>query len=132
MVTMKIYPFRRKSKDSLITIPCKVGNDNIALALDTGASHTTFDLTQMLMLGYNISDAIRMEQVETGGGIVETYVFVLKQLSCLGITRHNIEISAYDFFAFNIVAEFDGVLGLDFFDDVKFCIDLKQEEIIIP
>jgi hypothetical protein len=128
---MRKYPFKRKDKDSLITVPCRIGIDTIALALDTGASHTTFDLTQILMLGYSVTDAIRMERVKTGGGTVETYVFVLKQLTCLGITRTNIEVSAYDFFAFNIVADFDGVLGLDFFEDVKFCIDLKQKEINI-
>ena len=128
---MRKYPFKRKDKGSLITVPCRIGIDTIALALDTGASHTTFDLTQILMLGYSVTDAIRMERVETGGGTVETYVFVLKQLTCLGITRTNIEVSAYDFFAFNIVADFDGVLGLDFFEDVKFCIDLKQKEINI-
>ncbi len=81
------------------------------------------------MLGYKVSDAIRMEQVETGGGLVEMYVFEISQLTCLGITRNSIEVSAYDFFAFNIVADFDGVLGLDFFEDLKFCIDLKQKEI---
>jgi len=75
---MRKYPFKRKGKDSLITVPCRIGIDTIALALDTGASHTTFDLTQILMLGYSVTDAIRMERVETGGGIVETYVFVLK------------------------------------------------------
>lgn len=128
---MRKYPFKRKDKGSLITVPCRIGIDTIALALDTGASHTTFDLTQILMLGYSVTDAIRMERVKTGGGTVETYVFVLKQLTCLGITRTNIEVSAYDFFAFNIVADFDGVLGLDFFEDVKFCIDLKQKEINI-
>ena len=128
---MRKYPFKRKDKDSLITVPCRIGIDTIALAFDTGASHTTFDLTQILMLGYSVTDAIRMERVKTGGGTVETYVFVLKQLTCLGITRTNIEVSAYDFFAFNIVADFDGVLGLDFFEDVKFCIDLKQKEINI-
>lgn len=72
-----------------------------------------------------------MEQVETGGGIVETYVFILPSITCLGITRQNIEVSAYDFFAFNIVADFDGVLGLDFLEDIKFCVDLKQKEITI-
>lgn len=126
---MKKYPFKRTTRDSLIIIPCKVGIDTIALALDTGASHTVFDLTQILMLGYKVSDAIRMEQVETGGGLVEMYVFEISQLTCLGITRNSIEVSAYDFFAFNIVADFDGVLGLDFFEDLKFCIDLKQKEI---
>jgi predicted aspartyl protease len=131
VVAIKKFPFKRKDKDSLITIPCRVGIDTIALALDTGASHTTFDLTQILMLGYSISDSIRMEQVETGGGIVDTYVFKLNELRCLGITRSNIEVSAYDFFAFDIVADFDGVLGLDFFEDVKFCVDLQQTEITI-
>ena len=67
MVVVKKYPFKRKTKDSLITIPCKVGIDTIALALDTGASHTTFDLTQILMLGYSISYAVRMEQVNWWG-----------------------------------------------------------------
>ena len=87
---MRKYPFKRKDKDSLITVPCRIG-------IDTIASHTTFDLTQILMLGYSVTDAIRMERVKTGGGTVETYVFVLKQLTCLGITRTNIEVSAYDF-----------------------------------
>ena len=126
---MKKYPFKRKTQDSLITIPCKMGIDTIALALDTGASHTTFDLTQILMLGYEVKDAIRTEQVETGGGIVNTHVFILKEMTCLGITKRNIEVSAYDFFAFNIVADFDGVLGLDFFENVKFCVDMQQKEI---
>ena len=128
---MKKYPFKRKNGDSLITIPGRIGIDTIALALDTGASHATFDLTQILMLGYSIKEAVRMEQVETGGGIVETYVFILPSITCLGITRQNIEVSAYDFFAFNIVADFDGVLGLDFLEDIKFCVDLKQKEITI-
>lgn len=126
---MKKYTFKRKDKESLITIPCKIGFDTIALALDTGASHTTFDLTQILMLGFEVKDAIRTEQVETAGGIVDTYVFILPQMTCLGITRQNLEVSAYDFFAFNLVADFDGVLGLDFFYDVKFCVDMSKNEI---
>ncbi|MEY4905489.1 MAG: hypothetical protein RI894_146 [Bacteroidota bacterium] len=128
---MKTYPFKRKDKDSLITIPCKMGVDTIALALDTGASHTTFDLTQILMLGYELKDSKRTEQVETGGGIVDTHVFVLREMTCLGITKQNVEVSAYDFFAFNLVADFDGVLGLDFFEGVRFCIDMSQNQIII-
>lgn len=131
MATMKKYPFKRKDGDSLIIIPCKIGMDSIALALDTGASHTTFDLTQILMLGYELKDAIRTEQVETGGGIVDTHVFVLREMTCLGITKRNIEVSAYDFFAFNLIADFDGVLGLDFFEDIKFCIDILQKQITI-
>ena len=62
---------------------------------------------------------------------MDTHVFVLREMTCLGITKRDVEVSAYDFFAFNLVADFDGVLGLDFFEDVKFCIDMSQNDITI-
>jgi len=43
----------------------------------------------------------------------------------------NFEISAYDFLGNGILAEFDGVLGLDFFAHKKICIDLQKLEITI-
>lgn len=128
---MKKFPFKRNDRESLITIPCKVGLDTIALALDTGASHTTFDLTQILMLGYDLREALRSEMVETAGGVVETHVFRIHEITCLGVTKTNFEVSAYDFFAYNLVTDFDGVLGLDFLEDIDFCIHLSTKEIVI-
>lgn len=40
-------------------------------------------------------------------------------------------VCAYDFFAHNLLTDFDGVLGLDFFKGVKFCIDMNKSEITI-
>ena len=91
----------------------------------------TFNLVQILMLGYERREAKRTEQVETDGSIVDTHVFILHEMTCLGITKRNVEVSIYDFFALNLVADFDGVLGLDFFEGVKFCIDRSKSRIII-
>ena len=128
---MKAHSFSRNSEDSLIVVPCQVDNDPLALALDTGASHTTIDLTPMLMAGYEMKDSIRSEQIETASGVIDTHVFVVKALSSLGIKRQNVEIRAYDFFAYHLLTDFDGVLGLDFFQDVKFCVDLAKNVITI-
>ncbi len=63
MVTMKTHSFKRKSTDSLIVVPCYVGYDKLALALDTGASHTTIDLTPLLLDFFeNIKFCIDMQQ----------------------------------------------------------------------
>lgn len=128
---MKKHIFKRASEDSLITIPCLLGFDNYTLALDTGASHTVMDLTPLLMSGYRMADAIDTIELETGKGIIEAYIFNIKSLSTLGITRKNINICAYDFLANQVLSEFDGVLGLDFFQTEKICIDFFENAITI-
>jgi predicted aspartyl protease len=128
---MKIHTFNRQTDDSLIVIPCKIDNDPLTLALDTGASHTTVDITPLLMAGYEMKDAIRIEKIETASGIIDTYVFRIKEFSSLDITRKNVEVCAYDFLTYHLLTDFDGVLGLDFFKDVKFCIDMHKNVITI-
>jgi Aspartyl protease len=128
---MKTHPFSRNSDDSLIVIPCKIDNDPLTLALDTGASHTTVDLTPLLMAGYEMKDAIRTEKIETASGVIDTYVFKIKKFSSLDITKYDIEICAYDFLTYHLLTDFDGVLGLDFFKDVKFCIDMHKNVVTI-
>lgn len=110
----------------MIVVPCYVGFDKLALALDTGASHTTIDLTSLLIAGYEMKDVIRTEQIETASGVIEAHVFMVKEFNSLDIKRQNIEICAYDFFEYHLITDFDGVLGLDFFKNVKFCVDMKE------
>ena len=45
--------------------------------------------------------------------------------------RNNLEICAYDFFSYQLITDFDGVLGLDFFEDNKLCIDFKKNLLTI-
>jgi predicted aspartyl protease len=131
MATLKKHTFTRPNADSLVVIPCQIDNDPLALALDTGASQTTIDLNPLLMAGYEIKNALRTVPLETASGIIEASIFVIKSLTILGITKRNIEVCAYDFFAYHLLTDFDGVIGLDFFEDVKFCVDMKNSIISI-
>jgi hypothetical protein len=128
---MKGHAFKRTNADSLIVVNCVIDEHEIALAVDSGASHTTVDLTALLIAGYEISQSLRKEEIETASGVIEAFVFKIKALSAFGVTKENIEVNAYDFFTYHLLTDFDGVLGLDFFNDRKFCIDLKNEVITI-
>ncbi len=128
---MRIERFKRETPDSLVIIKCQFPNHGFSLAIDTGASHTTIDLTTLLIAGFELKNVLRTEYLETASGVIEAYVFRVPHFTALGITRTNIEICAYDFFAHHVLVEFDGVLGLDFLGEYHFCIDFKKSEIRI-
>ncbi len=128
---MRIEKFKRASDESLVIIQCEIPNHKMAVAIDTGASHTTVDLTALLIAGFEIKDSLRVEKLETASGVIEVYVFKVAEFKALGIKKYNIEICAYDFFAHNVLCEFDGVLGIDFLSAHKICIDFKASEITI-
>jgi hypothetical protein len=128
---VRVIKFDRKTNESLVIVKCSFPNHEIDLAIDTGASHTTIDLTALQIAGYDISQSIRQIQIETAGGVIEAYVFLVNSFTSMGIIKNNFEICAYDFFAHNVLAQFDGVLGINFFDDKKICIDFINSEITI-
>lgn len=57
--------------------------------------------------------------------------FTTKSLESLGIKKNNFEICSYDFLGNGILSEYDGVLGIDFFQNNKICIDFIKSEITI-
>lgn len=123
--------FKRRTAESLIVVNCELDEHDAALALDTGASHTTIDLAALIIAGYEVSQALRTVQIETASNVIDAYIFKIKQLTAIGITRQDIEICAYDFFSYQLITDFDGVLGLDFFEDFKLCVDFKQNLLTI-
>ena len=125
------YYFELKTPDSLIDVECRLKDENFRFALDTGASHTVIDLAAIIVAGYDLQDAIRTVQLETGNGSVEGYIFKVSEFTALGIKRRNMEICSYDFFGSNVFAEIHGVLGLDFFVSKKFCIDMAKFKLTI-
>jgi len=40
-----------------------------------------------------------------------------------------LQIQIYDFLAHGIFSDYNGLLGLDFFEGTKFCIDMKENTI---
>jgi predicted aspartyl protease len=65
---MNAFPLNFSKKDGLIVTTTYINDSPFTLALDTGASHTTVDLTLLLLIGFEMKDVIRVEQLETASG----------------------------------------------------------------
>ncbi len=128
---MTSFPFTLLDGGNLILLEGMLDDDQIIWALDTAASHTIIDLTKLILAGYSVHDLGDMVQFETGKGIVEAHLVEVKKLAALGIVLENTPVSAYDFLANGILAEYDGLLGLDFFRDKKVCIDFREMVITV-
>ena len=128
---MRTHTFKRENDDALIVLPCYFNKDEFAIALDTGASHTTIDLNVLYMDGYTLADVIGTTEFEGATGTFDVYIFKIKKFTCLGITKYDMPIAAYDFLTHHLLSDFDGVLGLDFFNEHKFCIDFKKNLITL-
>jgi hypothetical protein len=65
---------------------------------------------------------------------VEAEELEVDSLSTSGQTKLHLPILIYDFLAHGILSDYDGLLGLDFFENTAFCIDMVTDtiEIIHP
>ena len=128
---MMEFKFSIDEDHNVILVDAKLNGFSTRLLLDTGASNTVIDLTTLLSTGFHFKDSIDKIKIETAKGIVEAEVFVVKQLESLGITQQKYPVTAYDFIGNGILSEFDGALGLDFFENNRICIDFIKSEITI-
>ena len=125
-----IYNFERDSESGLIFVILKLANRHkLKMVLDTAASSTTVDIAALKIAGYPIDKKIGTSMVETANGIFEVDVIEVGCLSAFGRTVHNMHISVYDFVARGILSDYDGLLGIDFFENTILCIDLKNNTI---
>ena len=63
-------------------------------------------------------------------------IFERKQNCCavsngFGITKNKFQIQVYDFLAHGVFSDYDGLLGMDFWQGYKFCINTEQKTISI-
>lgn len=126
------YPCARLTDNGLLTVNVVVNRKyKMIMALDTGATHTTIDSNTLFLYGYNANDSTGTAAIETANGVVETEVFRLSEFASLGIVKKDFEVQVYDFLSHGIFSDYNGLLGLDFFEGRKFCIDLAKNEIEI-
>ena len=85
----------------------------------------------MYLLGYDLKDNIGKVEIETANGVIETEVFEVGSFSSLGLSKDNFQIQVYDFLAHGIFSDYNGLLGLDFLEGTKFCIDTKANTITV-
>ncbi len=81
--------------------------------------------------GYDLKNAIRSQEIEPANGVVETKVFEIQKLVALGISKTDFPVQVYDFVAHGILSNFNGLLGMDFFEGTKFCIDTVKNQISV-
>ncbi|MCH8318366.1 MAG: retroviral-like aspartic protease family protein [Bacteroidetes bacterium] len=101
------------------------------MVLDTGATNTTIDSNALYLLGYSLKDSIGNVEIETANGLIETEIYEVERFSSLGIVKSKFQIQVYDFLAHGILSDYNGLLGLDFFEGIKFCIDMNQNQFSI-
>jgi predicted aspartyl protease len=118
------YKFKRESSSGLIIVNVEVDSKfELKMVLDTGATNTTIDSNAMYLLGHDLKDSIGLVEIETANGIIETELFEIDSICSLGISKLNFQIQVYDFISHGVFSDYNGLLGLDFLDSNKFCID---------
>ncbi len=126
------YKFRRESESGLILVNIEIDDKyELKMILDTGATNTTIDSNALYLLGYDLKDNIGTVEIETANGIIETEIFEINTFSSLGLTKTNFQIQVYDFLAHGIFSDYNGLLGLDFLEGTKFCIDTNIDIITL-
>lgn len=128
---MNDFSFELNDDESLIIVQAKIGIFNLRLALDTGASHTIIDLNTLITLGFYPENSLDKTVFETGKGNVDAMIFALPDFSTLGMSRSNFNVSSYDFLGNGVLTDIEGVLGLDFFQKTKLCIDFNKFSITV-
>ena len=126
------YKFKRELESGLILVNIEVdGKYELKMILDTGATNTTIDSNALYLLGHDLKDSVGKVEIETANGIIETDVFELVSFASLGIFKQNFQIQVYDFITHGIFSDYNGLLGLDFLEGTKFCIDTVENTITI-
>ena len=124
------YQFEKDPESGMIFVYVLLDEmHDFKMVLDTGASCTTFDASALYMANYTIDSKIERGAIETANGIVKVSVFKVDSLEALGHTLRNVSVQAYDFLAHGIISDYDGVLGIDFFEDTEFTINMKNQTI---
>ena len=101
------------------------------MILDTAATNTNIGSNALYLLGHDLKDSIGSVEIETANGIIETEVFEIDSFSSLGLTKEKFQIQVYDFLAHGIFSDYNGLLGLDFLEGTKFCIDTRENLIFL-
>ena len=123
------HSFELKTDEDLIVLPGWANGHDILMALDTAASHTVIDFNMLLLLGYLPQDAIGKELVETSNGVISIKKYQLDSFEFLDRDLPSFEIMSYDFLEKGITSPYDGIVGLDFFEQTILTIDFINHEV---
>ena len=129
---MKVFKFPIPTDDGVIIVDASIeGKYKFRLALDTAATHTTIDSNVLYLSGYSLKESKGEAELETSNGIIKVELYDIEQFECFGILKPKFEVQVYDFMAHGIMSDYDGVIGLNFLREHKFCIEIEKGEVTI-
>lgn len=129
---MTTFYFEQETDVDVIIVNATIQEKyKLRLALDTAATHSTIDSNVLYFTGYELKNSKGEFEVETANGVIYVERYDILDFECLGIKKNIFEVQVYDFLSHGIISDYDGVIGLDFLKDNKFCIDLQKKEISI-
>jgi len=129
---MKMFSFDLPTDEDVIIVNASIeGKYKFRLALDTAATHTTIDSNVLYFSGYELKNSKGEQEIETSNGIIVVETYDIQHLECLGIIVTDFEVQVYDFLAHGITSDYDGVIGLNFLREHKFCIDISKGEVSV-
>jgi hypothetical protein len=126
------YPFKTDPVSNIILVSIFLDEKyEFKMAIDTAASKTTFDFNALHFFGYPVGDITETCIVETAAGIMEVGVIDVKSISAFGHQISNPKVQVYDFLKQGVISNYDGLLGLDFFENTEFIINMKNRTITV-
>ena len=129
---MKLFTFELTTDEDVILVNASIeGKYKFRLALDTAATHTTIDSNVLYFSGYELKNSIGEKEIETANGIIVVELYIIDQFESLGIIKEQFEVQVYDFLAHGISSDYDGVIGLNFLKEHKFCVDISKREVSV-
>ena len=123
-----IYTFERERESGIIFVSARLDSEyKFKMVFDTAASRTTFDFNALHVAGYPVKEITETSAIETANGIVKVGVFEVDSISALGQMKSKMRVQVYDFLSHGILSDYEGVLGIDFFDNTKFFVDMTEQ-----
>ena len=127
-----IYQFEREPVSGVIFVNILLDEKyKLKMVLDPAASRTTLDINALHLADYPIGEIIEKDMVETSSGIMEVNIIKANTIFAFGHTVHGTAVQIYDFLAHGILSDYDGLLGIDFFENTAFRVDMNNQTVEI-
>ena len=114
-------------REGLIVVPTRLWGPNgdpvVRLALDTGATGSVVNWDVLVLLGYDPAIVPDRVQVTTGSGVEFVPLIALQRLEALGLERQAFPALCH---TLPPSASVDGLLGLDFFRELRLIVDFRK------
>lgn len=116
----------------LLWLRIAVGNQDgssivkVRLLIDTGASFTTLPTRVLQLVGCELEQPLRTQNITVASGIISAPVVAVPWFNCLGQRIENFPVVAY---TIPTNAFVDGLLGIDFLRRYRAIINVAEVEI---